>query len=64
MCEQYMYTNRHLLNTDYFAHEILLVDIDIEIFGRFNKLHSLTTDMSLVAKALSTSELLQVQISC
>ena len=37
-----------------------LVDVDVEVFASFNKLRRLTTDMGLVAKALSTSQLLEV----
>ena len=36
-------------------------DIELAVFSRFNKLRSITEDMGLVAKALSTSELLKVK---
>ena len=38
------------------------VDVDLETFSNFNKLRGLTTDMSLVAKALSTSDLIQASL--
>ena len=52
-----MYETLSALNSSLFCG--LISDIDLEIFAKFNRLRQLTTDMSLVAKALSTSALLQ-----
>ena len=37
--------------------------VDLNVFAKFNKLKALTDDMTLVAKALTTSQLLEVNIS-
>jgi len=37
-----------------------LLDVDLDMFLRFNKIRALVDDTKLLAKALSKSELLQV----
>ena len=41
----------------------MLLDVDLEMFLRFNKIRALVDDTKLLAKALSKSELLEV-IDC
>ncbi len=44
----------HLKMGNYFS------DVELAVFSKFHKISTLTTDMALVAKALSTSTLLEV----
>jgi len=49
--------------TSIFCEHCLSLDVELEMFSRFNKIRALVDDTQLLAKALSKSDVLQV-IAC
>jgi len=47
-----------------YSYEHCLLDVDLEIFLRFNKIRALVDNAVLLAKALSKSHILEVIIYC
>jgi len=56
-------TQRVILNPGLYRH-CLLLDVDLEMFLRFNKVRALVDNTKLLAKALSKSEILEVIVYC